>query len=101
MWNLFNPFGLAALRRQQRSFRRDAQSCINRLRPPLQVMGFENIPPSGPCLVTGNHYSRPGFRAWWIALGISSCLPFELHWLVTAAWTYPDPIRSRTITPSP
>jgi hypothetical protein len=49
--------------------------------------------------VTVNHYARPGFRAWWIALGISALLPFEVHWVITAAWTYPDALRAHTLTP--
>jgi hypothetical protein len=66
----------------------------------MRTLGSENIPACGPCLVTVNHYARPGFRAWWVALGISALLPFEVHWLVTAAWTYPDPLRRRTLTPA-
>jgi hypothetical protein len=46
-----------------------------------------------------NHYSRPGFQAWWIALGISAAVPFEIHWLMTAAWTFPDNNFLQTFTP--
>jgi len=46
-----------------------------------------------------NHYNRPGFQAWWIALAISSVLPFDLHWVVTSGWVYDDRLRSSTITP--
>ncbi len=35
-----------------------------------------------------NHYSRPGFDAWWIALGISAVVPVEIHWMMTNAWTH-------------
>jgi hypothetical protein len=35
-----------------------------------------------------NHYSRPGFGAWWIALGISAAIPVEVHWMMTAGWTH-------------
>jgi hypothetical protein len=35
-----------------------------------------------------NHYSRPGFDAWWIALGISAVVPAEIHWMMTNAWTH-------------
>lgn len=39
-----------------------------------------------------NHYARPGFPAWWIALGISAAVPVELHWVMTAAWTHLGPL---------
>jgi 1-acyl-sn-glycerol-3-phosphate acyltransferase len=35
-----------------------------------------------------NHYTRPGFDAWWIALGISAVVPVEIHWMMTNAWTH-------------
>jgi hypothetical protein len=82
-----------------RSFRADAVRCASQLQPPLKVFGAENIPACGPCLVTTNHYARPGFRAWWLALAVSAAVPAEIHWLITSAWTYPDRLRSATITP--
>ena len=100
LWRLLLPLSAATLRRQRRSFRREAQACTARLRPPMQILGSENIPPTGPCLVTVNHYARPGFRAWWIALGISASLPYEVHWIITSAWTYPDLLRRRSLTPA-
>jgi hypothetical protein len=38
-------------------------------------------------VVCANHYQRPGFGAWWIAIAISAALPAEVHWVMTAAWT--------------
>jgi hypothetical protein len=35
-----------------------------------------------------NHYTRPGFGAWWIALGISAKLPVDAHWMMTNGWTH-------------
>ena len=35
-----------------------------------------------------NHYSRPGFDAWWIALGVSAVVPVEIHWMMTNAWNH-------------
>jgi len=90
---------LALLKGERRSFRADAIRCASRLRPSLKIYGEENIPISGPGLVTTNHYARPGFRAWWLALAISAAVPSEIHWLITSAWTYPDVLRSATITP--
>ena len=58
-------------------------TCIEKLNPPLRVLGKENIPIDGPCAVTVNHYSRPGFGAWWIALAIAATVPVEMHWVTT------------------
>ena len=96
---LLSRLGLALLTGELRSFRTDATRCISRLQPPLKIYGTENIPQSGPGLVTTNHYTRPGLRAWWLALAVSSAVPAEIHWLITSAWTYPDRLRSATITP--
>jgi 1-acyl-sn-glycerol-3-phosphate acyltransferase len=73
----------------RRSFRRDGQACLARLRPPLHVLGAENIPASGPCLITFNHYYRPGFNAWWMALALAATVPTEVHFVMTGELTYP------------
>ncbi len=96
---LLLQLGLALLTGERRSFRADALRCTSRLQPSLKIYGVENIPNSGPCLVTTNHYARPGLRAWWLALSVSAAVPAEIHWLVTSAWTYHDRLRSATITP--
>ena len=88
---------LAILRGQHRSFRSDAMAAVEMLRPPLKVMGKNEIP--GPCVITVNHYTRPGFQAWWLALAVSATFPIEVHWVVTSAWRYKDRLRSWTITP--
>ncbi len=69
-----------------RDFRRDAFLCVERLKPPLQVLGEENILCRGPCVLTFNHYSRPGFRAWWLALAITAVVPAHIHWIMTSSW---------------
>jgi len=56
--------------------------------PRIKVFGEGNIPAEGPCLLTPNHYSNPGFPAWWIALSISAVVPGPIHWVITAAWTF-------------
>jgi 1-acyl-sn-glycerol-3-phosphate acyltransferase len=53
----------------------------------------------GPYLFLVNHYSRPGFQAWWIAITLTSASGRALHWPMTSAWTFPDPLRARLITP--
>jgi len=73
----------------QRSFREDAIRSIEGLQPPLQIFGKEHIPQHGSCVVTVNHYHRPGFGAQWLALGVSATLPQEMHWIMTAEWTAP------------
>ncbi len=74
---------------RRRSFRQDGLDCIARLEPPLQVLGTENIPQAGPCLLTFNHYYRPGFQAWWMTLAIASVVPQEVHFVMTSELTYP------------
>ena len=71
-----------------RSFRADALRCVGRLKPPLQIFGREHIPVAGPLVVTVNHYSRPGFGAWWIALAVAAAVPLEMHWVITGELLY-------------
>jgi len=88
------PFGVVAglafnaLIGLQRSFRADAIRFVGRLKPLLRIIGEENIPDTGPCIVTVNHYYRPGFGAWWIALAIAATVPVEMHWVVTGELLY-------------
>jgi hypothetical protein len=89
---------------RRRSFVRDAAELAKGIRR-LRIIG--TIPPdSDPLLFLINHYSRPapalrgqGFQAWWIAIGLESAVGREMHWSMTSAWTFPDPLRSRLITP--
>jgi hypothetical protein len=91
---------VSAILGRQRSFHRDALEVVAGMQPPLQVLGRENIPETGPCLLTFNHYFRPGFGVWWVALGISSLVPQEIHWVMSGAWTYPPGWRDRLVTPA-
>lgn len=84
------------LHRFPRSFREDAVACTKLLSPQSKLLGKEYIPNSGPCLLAANHYSRHGFAAWWIALGISAAVPAEIHWLMTAVWTHLGPLEPLT-----
>ncbi len=77
------------LRNKPRSFQHDARHLVARLSPPIKISGEQFIPRSGPCLLTVNHYSRPGFSSWWLALAISALLPMDVHWIITSAWTFP------------
>jgi hypothetical protein len=73
----------------QRSFRGDGLACIERLKPSLHVLGEENIPQAGPRLITFNHYYRPGFKAWWMALALSATVPVDIHYGMTGELTFP------------
>jgi 1-acyl-sn-glycerol-3-phosphate acyltransferase len=97
-----------ALAQRPRSIARDATVALTGLRPALEVRGAENIPTRGPALLACNHYNRPGFAAWWLALAISAAVAAqrapgadaEIHWVMTAAWTFPESgWRQRLLTP--
>jgi 1-acyl-sn-glycerol-3-phosphate acyltransferase len=81
---------MAILLNSKRSFKEDARLALSGKHPQLKVIGKENIPPAGPCLILMNHYSRPGYIPIWSAFSISSLLPMESHWLMTYAWTSPN-----------
>lgn len=68
---------------RRRDFHQDAKACIETLNPPLRVLGTENIPQHGPCVLTVNHYHRPAFGAQWIALAIAALVPVNMHWVIT------------------
>jgi hypothetical protein len=72
-----------------RSFRHDGQLCVERLMPPLHLLGKENIPERGPCLITFNHYYRSGFNAWWMALAPAATVPVDVHYVMTGELTWP------------
>lgn len=89
----YPPGFFAALARdilllRKRDFHNDAQACIAQLVPPLQVLGSENIPQDGPCVITVNHYHRQGFSSQWFALAISALVPVNIHWIMTGEFTY-------------
>jgi len=72
-----------------RSFRLDGQACVRRIQPPLRILGGENIPSGGPCLIIFNHYYRPGFNAWWMAFAIAATVPADIHFVMTSELTFP------------
>jgi 1-acyl-sn-glycerol-3-phosphate acyltransferase len=89
-----------ALQSRPRSFRRDSRMLVDRLTPPLRVEGSLPELERGSWLVVVNHYTRPGFRAWWIPMAISATLPREVCWVTTSTLTFRDPLRAATITPA-
>jgi hypothetical protein len=89
----------AILLGRPRSFRQDALRLIRQVHPPPVIRG---MPPASCCqgaVVAVNHYHRPGFGAWWIALSVAAAIEHEMHWMMTSAWIYPDRLRSWTVTP--
>src|SRR5512146_2199020 len=49
----------------RRSLAADAARAVASLALAPLVFGGENVPRRGPCLLVCNHYTRPGFGAWW------------------------------------
>jgi hypothetical protein len=78
-----------AILSRPRLFRDDARLAVSRLEPPLRVLRQENLPTRGPCVITVNHYCRPGFAAQWFALAISAVVPRDIHWIITGELTFP------------
>ena len=76
--------------------------------PAPRVVGAEYVPRRGPCLVACNHYTRPGFAAWWLVMVTTASIKAqrdpdaspEVHWVMTAGWTFPESgWRRRVLTP--
>jgi 1-acyl-sn-glycerol-3-phosphate acyltransferase len=94
------PLGLAArvagsvLSLRPRSFAADSLRAVQALEPPVRYECARHIPARGPCLVVCNHFSAPGYGAWWTTFAISAAVARhrtpgaarELHWVITAAW---------------
>lgn len=86
------------IKNNSRDIKRDGHAAINHLAEKIGVLGKSNIPANGAFLVTCNHYSRPGLGAWWGGLAITAVIAEQLespedqsiHWVMTAAWTYPQ-----------
>jgi hypothetical protein len=93
----------SALVSRRRSFLKDARACAATLCPPLQVYDDtrpdELEKPFGPdcpkkLLVAFNHYTRPGFPAWWTVFALGAALirvglaQPEPRWVITAGLNY-------------
>jgi hypothetical protein len=59
-------------------------------------------------LVVCNHYSGPGFYAWWIGMGVSVVFAGRrtagaednIRWVMSSAWTFPEePLKATFLTP--
>jgi len=91
-WRVALPLLWDILQLNERPFQVDARACTDLLSPSPKILNPENIPLQGPALLVTNHYARPGFKAWWIALAISASVPPEIHWMMTNAWTFLGPL---------
>ena len=68
---------------RRRDLHPDAKACIENMSAGLRVLGKENIPQQGGCVLTINHYHRPGLGAQWIALAVTALVPLKIRWAVT------------------
>jgi hypothetical protein len=97
--------GVSVLLGRKRAFGADAERLIHGIVPEPCVENAHWIPPEDPLIVVTNHYNRPGYGVWWgialITAAIAQCRPpsKKIVWLMTNRWTYPDPLRSRLLTP--
>lgn len=73
----------------RRRFADDAQRCIERLHPSLRVLCGPHLPTDGGCVITVNHYYRPGYSSHWSALAISAAVHTDVHWIMTSELTFP------------
>lgn len=98
--SIYLALAAAALAGRRRSFREEARRMVASLKPPLRVSGIKNIPQSGPCVITVNHYWNPRFFSPWLAAVVSSQIPVDIYWTMANAWTYPPGNRlGRLFTP--
>lgn len=86
------PGGLRALVNRllgrQLRFGGFARPLVQRISPPAECLGADNIPQGGGYVVTVNHYAREGFSSAWIAIGVSGFLPAEVTWIMTEEWVF-------------
>jgi len=101
-------FVWSVLALRQRSFAKDSTLAMTGVNPQPHIVGADQIPGWGPCLVVCNHYGRPGFATWWLTFAIQAAVAArrepgahpEIRWVMTAAWTYPPGSwRDRIVTP--
>ena len=98
-WKAVYQILFAIIFNRHLAFHKIAKLCLGYLKNPLIVRGNENIPTNGPCLLVTNHYTKPGFRSWWITLAISSVVNSQIAWIMTSEWTSPKKLYTWIITP--
>lgn len=98
-WHVGLKLVAAVLLHQKRDFYADAQRLWADFPAPVEVIGTENIPSSKPFLLTTNHYTRPGFDAWWWVIALTALSGGPVHWIITAAWTFPNQFWGPVLSP--
>ncbi|HPL30363.1 MAG TPA: hypothetical protein PLG21_20140, partial [Anaerolineae bacterium] len=91
---------------RERSFPGDAARLYGTIAPRPQVEGLERVPERGNMAFVFNHYYSRSFASWWSPISITalvqgrrSLAPGGISWIMAGAWTYPDALRQRIITP--
>lgn len=104
--SLLVPWGYAFICTRRRSFPADAVRMYRTITPQPQVEGLEGVPASGSLVVVFNHYHSRSFASWWSPISITALIhsrrtlaPGGISWIMTVAWTYPDRLRRRVVTP--
>jgi 1-acyl-sn-glycerol-3-phosphate acyltransferase len=98
-WKLGFQLAKAVLFRRRRDFGADALRVWKNFPVPVEINGTENLPHNEPYLLTVNHYTRPGFEAWWWAFALTALARQPVHWVITAAWTFPGNFWGGLISP--
>lgn len=87
-WGTASRLAVSLLGERQRCINEDGQRSLATLPTPARLAGQQYLPPQGRCLITCNHYTRPGLPAWWTVLAISAAVPYPIHWVITSALTF-------------
>jgi 1-acyl-sn-glycerol-3-phosphate acyltransferase len=88
-WPRLLRIGLAVARARPRSLGADSAAGLRGASPPPLALSTHHLAASGPFVVVGNHYERPGLWAGWGAMVVSAAVSRtaagrrELHWLMT------------------
>jgi len=103
---LLAQIGWALLWGRRRPFEPDAAQLLRTMRPPPRVEDLDRVPSTGSFVTVFNHYHSRSFPSWWCAIALSALIGSRrppgdqgIRWVMTEAWTYPDPIRRHLVTP--
>jgi hypothetical protein len=98
-WTIIPDLVSAAIKKETRTFRFDSGKLITRISPPVVIIDAFNNPFEKPYLLTVNHYAHPGFSIMWAVIAISAYIPVDVHWIMTNAWVYPNPVQKMVLKP--